>query len=276
MERKVGRELLPVILSGGSGSRLWPMSRELYPKQLQALVGERTMLQDTVARVDGPDFQPPMIVCNEAHRFVIAEQMRQLGRAVSEIVLEPVGRNSAPAIAVAALRALDRFEDPLLLVLAADHRIGDVAAFRAAVASAVPVAASGLLVAFGIKPTTPATGYGYIRKGAAIGTDAARVERFVEKPPLAEAEAMVADGRHLWNGGLFLFAARTLIAEMERHAPAVMEAARGAVAGARHDIDFLRLEPAAFATSPPRRSTAASTLCTAAASASVSASTPPT
>jgi mannose-1-phosphate guanylyltransferase/mannose-1-phosphate guanylyltransferase/mannose-6-phosphate isomerase len=250
MDGKVGTAVLPVILSGGSGSRLWPMSRELFPKQLQALLGTRTMLQETVERVSGPAFEAPMVVCNDSHRFIIAEQMRQMGVTPGEIVLEPVARNSAPAIAVGALRALERFADPLILVLAADHRIGDVAAFRAAVAAAVPVAAAGHLVAFGITPTGPATGYGYIRKGAPVGDGASRVDRFVEKPPLADAERMVADGRHLWNGGLFLFPARTLIEEMERLAPAVVAAARAGVAAARRDIDFLRLDATAFAASP--------------------------
>ena len=160
MDGKVGTAVRPVILSGGSGSRLWPMSRELFPKQLQALLGTRTMLQEAVERVSGPAFEAPMVVCNDSHRFIIAEQMRQMGVTPGEIVLEPVARNSAPAIAVGALRALERFADPLILVLAADHRIGDVAAFRAAVAAAVPVAAAGHLVAFGITPTGPATASG--------------------------------------------------------------------------------------------------------------------
>ncbi len=232
--------ILPVILSGGSGTRLWPLSREAYPKQFLPLAGEKTMLQATWERVAALAAQAPIVVANEAHRFVVAEQLLQVGVAPQAILLEPVGRNTAPAIAVAALEATATGDDPLLLVLASDHVITDPAAFHTAVLAAAPAAAAGKLVTFGIVPTGPETGYGYIKAAAGDGVRA--VERFVEKPDLATAEGYVASGDYFCNSGMFL--------PRERLAPAMAEGCRSAFAGAVRDADFTRLDSAAFAAVP--------------------------
>jgi len=243
--------IVPVILSGGSGSRLWPMSRELYPKQLQPLVGERTMLQDTALRVADPGrFRAPLVVCNEAHRFVVAEQLRAAGVEPADILLEPEARNTAAAVAVAAARALEDGDPALILVLAADQLIREVEGFLAAVDAAADAARAGRLVSLGVRPTEPHTGYGWIRVGADLGGGASVVDRFVEKPKRDAAEAMLADGRHLWNGGIFVFDARQYLEELERHEPRIAAASRAAVAAARRDADFLRLDRAAFADQP--------------------------
>ncbi|NYZ17553.1 mannose-1-phosphate guanylyltransferase/mannose-6-phosphate isomerase [Azospirillum sp. RWY-5-1] len=257
------RKILPVLLSGGSGSRLWPMSRELYPKQLLNLCSDRSMIQDTAARVaDSARFAPPLVVCNQEHRFVIAEQFRAIGCPPRAIVLEPFGRNTAAACAVAALMAAADDPDALLLVLPADHLIQDTGAFRRAVDRAALAAAAGRLVTFGITPTAPETGYGYIRRGGALtgpegaGPEGAGLEgvfevaAFVEKPNRAVAEGYLADGGYAWNSGMFLFPAAVLLAELERHAPAVLEAARAALAAGSADLDFFRLDPAAFGRAP--------------------------
>jgi mannose-1-phosphate guanylyltransferase/mannose-6-phosphate isomerase len=240
--------LAPVILSGGSGTRLWPLSRELYPKQLLPLVGERTMLQETVLRLRGLEAATPIVVCNEAHRFLVAEQLRQLDVTPQAILLEPVGRNTAPAIALAALKAAP---DSLLLVLPADHVIRDVVAFQAAVKAALPAAKAGKLVTFGIVPTAPETGYGYIRAGAdglagADGTGPRNIERFIEKPDLATAQGFLQEGGYFWNSGMFLFRADRYLAELERHAPDIAAAARSAMATARPDLDFVRVDRSSF------------------------------
>ncbi|WP_431857395.1 mannose-1-phosphate guanylyltransferase/mannose-6-phosphate isomerase [Azospirillum sp.] len=249
----VSQKILPVLLSGGAGSRLWPMSRELYPKQLLNLCSDRSMLQDTALRVTDPAaFDPPLVICNQEHRFVIAEQLRQAGVPFRNIVLEPVGRNTAAACAVAALMAAEQDPDTLLLVLPADHLIRDMPAFRRAVDAAAAAARSGHLVTFGIAPTGPETGYGYIHKGAALpGLDGVfAVAAFVEKPAREVAEGYVAGGQHAWNSGMFLFSAGRLLAEMERHAPAVVEACRDALAAGQSDLDFFRLDAGAFARAP--------------------------
>jgi mannose-1-phosphate guanylyltransferase/mannose-6-phosphate isomerase len=244
-------KVFPVILSGGAGSRLWPLSRESYPKQLLPLTGERTMLQDVALRVaDRSRFESIIVVANTEHRFVIAEQLRQVGAKDPRLILEPVGRNTAPAVAVAALAAAQRDPQALILVMPADHVIPDPKAFRAAVAAAVPVAEQGALMLFGIQPEEPATAYGYIRAGEPLTGPVRRVEAFVEKPDLATAQAYVADGRYYWNSGIFLLPAAGVLAELERHAPAVLEAARAAFEGATADMDFCRLEPEAFERSP--------------------------
>lgn len=240
--------LLPVILSGGAGTRLWPLSRELYPKQLLNLVGERTMLQDTVARLAGLDAGQPLVVCNEAHRFLVAEQLRRLGVKPRSILLEPFGRNTAPAIALAAIAALASpgQTEPVLLVLPADHVIRDAEAFRAAVRLALPAAQAGRLIAFGIVARTPETGYGYIRRGAADGA-VHRIAQFVEKPTAERAREFVASGEYLWNSGMFLFQARRYLEELAKFAPDIAQAAQAAMAAARPDLDFTRVDPAAFA-----------------------------
>jgi mannose-1-phosphate guanylyltransferase/mannose-6-phosphate isomerase len=236
--------LTPVILSGGSGTRLWPLSRELYPKQLLPLVGERTMLQETVLRLEGLEAAPPIVVCNEAHRFLVAEQLRQLAITPQAILLEPVGRNTAPAIALAALQARP---DALLLVLPADHVIRDVTAFQAAVTAAVPAAKAGKLVTFGVVPTMPETGYGYIRACPDNGEGAVRaIDRFIEKPDLATATRFLSEGGYFWNSGMFLFRADRCLVELERHAPDIAAAARAAMSAARPDLDFVRVDRAAF------------------------------
>lgn len=240
--------MIPVILSGGSGTRLWPLSREAYPKQFLPLAGEDTMLQATWQRVSALASGAPLVVANEDHRFMVAEQLRQVGCTPAAILLEPVGRNTAPAIAVAALQATADGTDPLLLVLPSDHVVADPGAFRAAVAQAVPAAETGRLVTFGIVPTGPETGYGYIK--AAAGQGARAVERFVEKPDAATAAQYVASGEYFWNSGMFLFRASRYLAELERHDPAMLTACRAAFAGAKRDADFVRLDKAAFAACP--------------------------
>jgi mannose-1-phosphate guanylyltransferase/mannose-6-phosphate isomerase len=238
--------LVPVILSGGAGTRLWPLSRELYPKQLLALVGEQTMLQDTVQRLKGLEVTAPMVVCNEAHRFLVAEQLRAIDCKPRAIVLEPVGRNTAPAIALAAHATLAGEEgDPLLLVLPADHVISDVAAFHSAIEVASASARNGALVTFGIVPSTAETGYGYIRRGALIA-GSYRIAEFVEKPDLARAQAFVSAGEYYWNSGMFVFRARRYLEELERFAPDIAAACANSFAGALRDLDFTRIDPAVF------------------------------
>ncbi|PWC35736.1 mannose-1-phosphate guanylyltransferase/mannose-6-phosphate isomerase [Azospirillum sp. TSO22-1] len=245
--------IIPVVLSGGSGSRLWPMSRETYPKQLLPLCSERSMLQETVQRVVDPArFAAPIVIANQEHRFVIAEQLRALATTPGALVLEPVGRNTAAACAVAALLAQRSDPDALILVLPADHLVQNRDAFRAAVDAAAAAAARGYLVTFGIAPTAPETGYGYIRRGEALsglpGTH--RVAEFAEKPARETAERFVAGGEHFWNSGMFLFPAGRLIEEMERHAPEVLAASRKALDEGARDLDFFRLDTEAFAAAP--------------------------
>ncbi len=244
--------IVPVIMCGGSGSRLWPASRETYPKQLFAFGGGRSLFQETVARVTGDAFGPPIVVTGNDYRFLVAEQLRDMGTG-GDIVLEPMRRDSCAAIAAAAHLAVQRGTDPVLLVLAADHAIPDPADFRAHVMRGLAAAEAGCLVTFGIRPRHPATGFGYIRPGAALdGTEGVRrVEAFVEKPDEATARRYLADG-YLWNSGNFLFRAGAFLAELRQHAPEIHDAVGRAVAGAARDLDFLRLEPEAFAASPAR------------------------
>jgi len=241
--------LVPVILSGGSGTRLWPLSRELLPKQLLALTGERTMLQETVARLtDFDGATAPMVVCNESHRFLVAEQLREMQVVPSGILLEPEGRNTAPAIALAAHAAIASFGNgALLLVLPADHTLNDRAAFQQAISHAVRAGDAGQLVAFGIVARSPETGYGYIRRGA--GEGAVRpIIRFVEKPDLARAREFIASGEYFWNSGMFLFGARRYLDELARHAPDIAEVCARTSATAVRDADFTRVDGALFAT----------------------------
>ena len=245
--------LVPVILSGGAGTRLWPLSRELYPKQFLPLVGERTMIQETALRTAGlPDVAEPIVVCNEAHRFLVAEQLRELGISPQAILLEPVGRNTAPAVAVAALAALaaharnpGKGGAPILLVLPADHVLADVASLRRAVTTALPAAREGRLVTFGVVPTHAETGYGYIRQGSGEGP-VRPVAEFVEKPDAARAKAFIASGDYFWNSGMFLLPAQGYLEELGRHDPKMLEACRKAFESSASDLDFVRLDKAGF------------------------------
>jgi mannose-1-phosphate guanylyltransferase/mannose-6-phosphate isomerase len=244
--------LVPVILSGGSGTRLWPLSRELFPKQLLPLVGDETMLQDTVRRLADLTEAGPIVVCNEQHRFMVAEQLRQVAVTPAAIVLEPVGRNTAPAVAIAALAALQRAapnEEPVLLVMPADHLLKDVSAFHRAVRSGLAAAQAGKLVTFGVVPTKPETGYGYIRRGGGAGP-VYPIREFVEKPDAARAAQYLAAGDYLWNSGMFLFGARRYVDELRRLAPEMLGACEAALRGAKRDLDFTRLDAAAFGGCP--------------------------
>ena len=240
----------PVILSGGSGTRLWPLSRAAYPKQLMPLVGEESLLQETVQRVTDPAlFSAPFLICNDEHRFLVAEQLRALHVKPEAIVLEPLARNTAAAVAAAALMAEP---STLLLILPSDHYIQDTSAFRAAAAKAAKAAEAGALVTFGIHARSPETAYGYIRRGEALTEtpDCLRVAGFVEKPDVATATKYLASGEYFWNAGMFLFRADRFLAELAEFEPAIKSAVEKSVAGATRDLDFIRLEKAAFAEAP--------------------------
>jgi mannose-1-phosphate guanylyltransferase/mannose-6-phosphate isomerase len=248
-----GAAIHPVILSGGSGTRLWPMSRTHYPKQFLPLAGDQSLLQQAALRVAGvPGFAAPLVIANEEHRFLIAEQLREIGVVPQALLLEPVGRNTAPAIAVAALRLIDADLASLMLVMPSDHTIDDPAAFRAAVERATVAARAGFLVTFGVTPERAETGYGYIERGKALpGSEGAfKVARFVEKPDAATAERYVASGEFFWNSGIFLFPAALYVSELEQLRPDMLESCRRALSGARCDDDFVRLDKAAFAECP--------------------------
>nr|WP_314420596.1 mannose-1-phosphate guanylyltransferase/mannose-6-phosphate isomerase [uncultured Erwinia sp.] len=245
--------ILPVIMAGGTGSRLWPMSRELYPKQFLRLNGEQSMLQDTVTRLKGLNVSAPMLICNEQHRFLAAEQLRQIKQLSNNIILEPVGRNTAPAIALAALSATANGDDPLLLVLAADHVIEDKNAFHKAVQKAIPLAGQGKLVTFGIVASGPETGYGYIQRGESLDDGTAfNVKRFVEKPNLITAQEYLESGEYYWNSGMFLFSAKRYLKELGEFRPDILKACQHAMAGIKIDSgqDFIRVNMQAFAACP--------------------------
>jgi mannose-1-phosphate guanylyltransferase/mannose-1-phosphate guanylyltransferase/mannose-6-phosphate isomerase len=246
--------IVPVILSGGTGTRLWPVSREAYPKQFWPLVTARSMLQDTALRAAGAGFAPPLVVCSEGHRFIVAEQLAQAGIEDARILLEPSGRNSAPAIAAAAVLN-EATPDAVLWIMAADAAIGDPAALHAALAAAAAAARQGRIATFGIRPTRPETGYGYIEGAEALpgtaeaGHQALAVARFLEKPDAATAATFLAGGRHMWNSGMFVATAGTLLAELAAHAPEVLEAVREAVRQGTRDLGFVRLG-AGFSAAP--------------------------
>ncbi len=246
------QQIVPVILSGGSGTRLWPVSRGSFPKQLWPLISDRSMIQETALRARGEGFAAPVVVCNEEHRFLIAEQLRQAGIEDARIVLEPVGRNSAPAIAAATLLVAEEMPDAVLWMMAADAAITDVSALHELLDAALTAARAGRIVTFGMKPTGPETGYGYIEVGQPLaeapGVHA--LARFVEKPSAERAADLVASGRHLWNSGMFVFSARTMLDELRAYAPDVLETVGRAVAQRKQDLDFIRLDPAAFAKTP--------------------------
>lgn len=248
----LGNTVVPVLLSGGAGTRLWPVSREGLPKQFWPLVTGRSMIAETLLRARGEGFAPPVVVCNERHRFLVAEEMRREGITGARIVLEPVGRNSAPAIGLAALLVAERDPDAVLWMMAADAAIGDVPALHRALAEAVVAARAGRIVTFGMQPTAPETGFGYIERGAALPglPGVFDLARFVEKPDAARAAEMMASGRHLWNSGMFVFTARTLIEEMEAHAPDVLAALRPVLAARVEEADFVRLDADLFGRVP--------------------------
>lgn len=248
----MSERIVPVILSGGSGSRLWPVSRESFPKQLWPILSDRTLMQETALRAQGTRFDPPIIVGNGEHRFLIAEQLREVGVTGARILLEPVGRNSAPAIAAAALLVAEDNPDALIWMMAADASIADTDALHEALATAAAAALPGRIVTFGMRPTSPETGYGYIELGDPLrdAAGAYAVASFLEKPDARTAETLVQTGRHLWNSGMFLFTARTLLEEMEAHAPDVLACIKQSVAGRREDLDFLRLEEGSFRACP--------------------------
>src|SRR5579871_2168610 len=245
------KRIHPVILSGGAGSRLWPLSRRLLPKQLLPLTGARSLIQETASRFTGPTFTRTTVICNEEHRFLIAEQLREIA-VDAAIVLEPVGRNTAAAAAVAALIAQKAQPDALVLLVPSDHVIERVDAFQAEIENAARAAEKGAIVTFGVRPTAPETGYGYIFGGAPIegAPGCLKVERFVEKPDRAQAERYVANGNYFWNAGIFLFEAGMLLSELERLQPAIASACRDSVAKGRRDLDFVRLEEESFRKAP--------------------------
>ncbi|QGU17476.1 mannose-1-phosphate guanylyltransferase/mannose-6-phosphate isomerase [Leclercia sp. 119287] len=251
-------------MAGGNGSRLWPLSRELYPKQFLKLQSDMTMLQSTITRLAGLQCTNPQVICNEEHRFIVAEQLRQMGMLAHNIILEPVGRNTAPAIALSALTAVANGQDPLLLVLAADHVIKDENAFRHAIEAAMPFADNGQLVTFGIVATSPETGYGYIKRGQKYEfvshsvdsgqresiSPAFAVEKFVEKPDIDTARYYIENGDYYWNSGMFLFRASRYLQELKLHRPDILTACQQAIGNLDPDMDFIRVDKMSFMACP--------------------------
>lgn len=242
--------IVPVIMAGGTGSRLWPLSRQLHPKQFLKLCGDSTLLQQTLARLNGLDTAAPLIICNEDHRFLVAEQIRQIKLQGAGILLEPVGKNTAPAIALAALHACQEGQDPVLLVLAADHYIADEAEFRDVVNSASQLAKQGKLVTFGIVPTHAETGYGYIQRGVAFSQTGYQVVRFVEKPNREKAEAYLQSGDYYWNSGMFMFKASAYLKALSEFRPDILDACKKALQQGQKDMDFIRINADAFIQCP--------------------------
>ncbi len=242
--------MIPVILSGGSGTRLWPLSRTLYPKQFLPLHSDKTLFQETVCRLKNLGLADPIVVCNEEHRFIVAENLQDIGYKAQNIVLEPAGRNTAPAIAAAALIAMKHNDDPLLMILPADHLIEDMDAFAASTKIAQNLAGKGHMVTFGIKPTHAHTGYGYIEIGELIEDNANEIARFKEKPDKKTAEEFIKSGRYLWNSGMFCFKASKYLAELEKYQPELLKHAKASVDNARNDLDFNRLDKDTFEQCP--------------------------
>ncbi len=241
--------ITPVILSGGGGTRLWPMSRPEFPKQFLALTGEKTMFQMTLERANDPDvFNPPIIVCGITHREIVQQQLREIGITDALIILEPSARNTAPAIALASLTVND--QNSPLLIMPSDHVISNPAAFHAAILSALPLVEDGWLATFGIDPTGPETGYGYIQVADAIAPGVNRVERFIEKPDEKRASAMIASGGHYWNGGIFLFRADHYLEALSLHAPDMLKAVQLAIGSASYESNIVHPDANAFAGSP--------------------------
>jgi len=248
--------IVPVILAGGSGTRLWPLSRELFPKQLLPLLGNDTMLQSTVLRLsEMEEVEEFIVICNENHRFLVAEQLRAVESKPATIILEPVGRNTAPAVAIAALKVLAAGGDPNIVILPADHHIDDIASFQEALRAAADFSSEGYLVTFGIIPHSPQTGYGYIRKGEKISSSsnnvcALRIEKFIEKPSIERARELVASECYFWNSGMFMFQASRVLQELERFAPSIVQSCRQAFETGLRDLDFYRLDAGAFEACP--------------------------
>lgn len=246
------RTIWPVLMAGGTGSRLWPASRELFPKQFMALTGDATMLEETARRLSGPLFGPPVVLCNDEHRFIAAEQLRAAAIEPAAIILEPVGRNTAPAAAVAALYLVQRDAEAVMLLAPADHVIADGPGLIKGIETALPAALGGSLVTFGIPPDRAETGYGYIERDqdVMVTEDVSAVARFTEKPDADTAREYLASGHHYWNSGIFLMRAATYLAELERHRPEIPAAAKIALENAHADLDFLRLDRVGFEAAP--------------------------
>ncbi|MCS1273664.1 mannose-1-phosphate guanylyltransferase/mannose-6-phosphate isomerase [Escherichia coli] len=242
--------IIPIIMAGGSGTRLWPLSRSLYPKRFLSLINENSLLQETLKRLDGLNCLPPVIVSNNEHRFIVAEQLRQFGVDDFQIILEPVGRNTAPAVALAALKSLELHGDHHMLVLAADHAIQDIEAFHAAVLAAEQESVDNKLVTFGIVPTKPETGYGYIKKGEQVKNSVFKVNSFVEKPDLETAKNYLEQKCYLWNSGMFMFKASVYLDELKKFRPDILAACKESLSSASTDLDFIRLNSDVFAECP--------------------------
>jgi len=244
------RTIWPVLMVGGTGTRLWPASRELFPKQFMALNRNVTMLGETAQRLSGPLFSPPVVLCNDKHRFIAAELLRAAAVEPAAVILEPVGRNTAPAAAAAALYLVEQDAEAIMLLAPADHVIVDTTGFIKGIETALPAALGGALVTFGITPDQPETGYGYIERGSATTDGVYTIARFTEKPDAATAERYIASGAHYWNSGIFLVRAATYLSELARHQPDILTAVRHALKAADTDLDFLRLDREAFAAAP--------------------------
>lgn len=239
--------LLPVVMAGGSGSRLWPLSRQLNPKQFLSLLDDDfSMLQATIKRLDGLECLAPSLICNEGHRFLAAEQLRQLGLSDANIILEPVGRNTAPAIALAALQVLSEGNDPIMLVMAADHLIQNVESFQESINIGLLLAEAGKLVTFGVKPVCPEVGFGYLKAGEPLGDSVFKVDQFVEKPNVEMANIYMLDGGYFWNSGIFMFRASRYLQELEKFCPKIISICRESLAKGLQDLYFTRVDPNVF------------------------------